>query len=657
MNGSASAAGDERGQIEREWLETDGAGGFASGTARLFRTRRYHALLLSAPAPPGGRFVLVNGIEATVETGDGLYAISDQLYRGEIASPGGSGRIEAFEDDPWPRWTFLLENGVRIEQEIFVSRRTGAVVLSWRARGAKGRVTLEVRPLLSGRDAHDLHHENPVFRFEPEPGTSGDTRRWHPYPGVPEVSMQSNGEYIHEPVWYRHFLYTEERSRGLDCFEDLASPGVFRFDLSRGHAVLILEANPSDERERAPGPPALSRAASLARAESGRRRTFASRIERAGDDYIVRRGAGKTIIAGYPWFLDWGRDTFISVRGLCVATRRLSDLREILVEWANSVSEGMIPNRFSDKGEAEGGTPEYNAVDASLWYVIVVHEFLAAAARLGKRVPSGDRAALLLATDRILEGYAGGTRYGIRADSDGLLAAGAPGLQLTWMDAKVDGRVITPRSGKPVEVQALWINALTLAGNSSSRWRELAAVATESFSLRFWREEAGFLHDVVDCDHIAGTADATFRPNQIFAVGGLPLMLLPPDRARRIVDAVEERLWTPMGLRSLAPGEPGYIGRYEGRIEERDAAYHQGTVWPWLAGPFIEAWVRVRGGGADARTEARRRFLEPLREQLFAAGLGHLSEIADGDPPHRPRGCPFQAWSLGELLRLELEVL
>ncbi len=651
MNGSAAAAGDEREHIEREWLETDGAGGFSSGTARLFRTRRYHALLLSASVPPGGRFVLVNGVEATVETAGGRYAISDQIYRGEIGSPGGSRRIESFEEDPWSRWTFLLEDGVRIEQEIFVSRRTGAVVLSWRARGAKGRVTLDVRPLLSGRNAHDLHHENPAFRFEPE--SSSDTRRWHPYPGVPEVSVQSNGEYIHEPVWYRDFLYTEEQSRGLDCFEDLASPGVFRFDLSRGHGALILEANPSGERERAAGPPALSRAASLARAESGRRRAFTSRIERAADDYIVRRGAGKTIIAGYPWFLDWGRDTFISLRGLCLATRRMNDAREILVEWADSVSEGMIPNRFTDEGE----TPEYNSVDASLWYVIAIHEFLSAAARLGKRVPAADRSALLLATEKILEGYARGTRFGIRADADGLLAAGAPGVQLTWMDAKVDGRVITPRSGKPVEVQALWINALTLAGKRNSRWRELAAAATAAFSSRFWTEEAGFLHDVVDCDHVAGTADPTFRPNQIFAVGGLPVTLLPPDRARRVVDAVEERLWTPMGLRSLGPGEPGYIGRYEGGVEERDAAYHQGTVWPWLAGPFIEAWVRVRGGGPDARAEARRRFLEPFREQLSAAGLGHLSEIADGDPPHRPRGCPFQAWSLAELLRLELEVL
>ncbi len=635
--------------IEREWLETDGTGGFATGTSRLVRTRRYHALLLSATSPPAGRLVLVNGIEATVETAAGRFGISEQTYRSGATGPGGSGRIRSFEADPWPRWTFHLEDGTRIDQEFFVARRSGAAVLFWRARGGGESVILDVRPLLSGRDAHALHRENPEFRFEPE--ASGETRRWRPYPGVPEIGIQSNGDYMHDPVWYRDFFYAEEESRGLDAVEDLASPGVFRFDLSRGDAAMILEANAP--RSPKPPSPALTRAASLARTESRRRQAVPSRSERAGDDYIVRRGAGKTIIAGYPWFLDWGRDTFISLRGLCLATRRISEARDILVGWAGTVSEGMIPNRFTDENER----PEYNAVDASLWYVIAIHEYLSAARRLGRRVPAADRAALLAAVERILEGYAGGTRYGIRADTDGLLAAGASGVQLTWMDAKIGERVITPRSGKPVEIQALWINALSLAGGRTSRWRTLAAQATESFSSRFWREETGSLHDVVDCDHVAGTTDPTFRPNQIFAVGGLPISLLSPGPARRVVDAVEERLWTPMGLRSLAPGEPGYVGRYAGGVGERDAAYHQGTVWPWLLGAFVEAWVRVRGGGAAVRQEARDRFLAPLREHLSSAGLGHVSEIADGDAPHLPRGCPFQAWSLGELLRLDLLVL
>ena len=353
-------------------------------------------------------------------------------------------------------------------------------------------------------------------------------------------------------------------------------------------------------------------------------------------------------MAGYPWFTDWGRDTFIALRGLCLATGRLDDAREILLEWAGAVSEGMLPNRFPDRGEE----PEYNSVDASLWYVVAVHDYLAAASGR-RRVSGADRTALTRAVEAILEGYSRGTRYGIRADTDGLLAAGVPGVQLTWMDAKVGDRVVTPRIGKPVEVQALWINALKIGARLSPRPGGMAEKAAASFAARFWNAKGGSLYDVVDCDHVPGTADPRFRPNQIFAVGGLPFALLEGERARRVVDAVEARLWTPLGLRSLAPDDPAYAGRYVGGVAERDGAYHQGTVWPWLVGPFVEAWVRVRGGTAAAKQEARERFLDPLLARMDAAGLGHISEIADGDPPHTPRGCPFQAWSVGEALRLD----
>jgi predicted glycogen debranching enzyme len=306
----------------------------------------------------------------------------------------------------------------------------------------------------------------------------------------------------------------------------------------------------------------------------------------------------------------------------------------------------MLPNRFPDRGAA----PEFNAVDASLWYVIAVHDYLAAAA--GRPGLERDRHVLGTAVDAILAGYGAGTRFGIRADADGLLAAGAPGVQLTWMDAKVGDWVVTPRTGKPVEVQALWLNALRIGSAFSERWASLHTRARAAFTARFWDEERGCLFDVVDVDHRPGATDASFRPNQILAVGGLPFPVLEGERARRIVDAVEARLLTPLGLRSLAPGEPGYAARYEGGVRERDGAYHQGTVWPWLLGPFVEAWVRVRGGTAEARREARSRFLDPLLGHLDAAGLGHLPEIADAEPPHTPRGCPFQAWSVGEALRL-----
>jgi glycogen debranching enzyme len=274
----------------------------------------------------------------------------------------------------------------------------------------------------------------------------------------------------------------------------------------------------------------------------------------------------------------------------------------------------------------------------------------------GKRLPAAERRNLEQAVTAILEGYSAGTRYGIRMDASGLLDAGVPGVQLTWMDAKVGDWVVTPRIGKPVEIQALWINALRIGARLDEKWSGIADRATAAFGTRFWNE-ASYLYDVVDNDGRAGAVDSAFRPNQLFAIGGLPWPVLDPARGRAVVDAVEARLWTPMGPRSLAPGEPGYAPRYQGGPVERDGSYHQGTVWPWLAGAFIEAWIRVRGSTPQALAEARERFFDPLLTQLERAGLGHLAEIADAEPPHTPRGCPFQAWSMGELLRLDGVVL
>ncbi|MBM4125175.1 MAG: glycogen debranching protein, partial [Nitrospira sp.] len=523
-----------------------------------------------------------------------------------------------------------------------------------RAAGAK----LHLRPLFSGRDYHSLHHENSSFRFEPE-GVGGGGERgagetrlvWHPYPGLPGIMAVANGRYTHQPDWYRNFLYDEERSRGLEDTEDLASPGLFSWDLSAGEAVCVLATDKSQDKS-LHLPPARC-LEELREAERSRRRRFPSRLHRSADAYLVKRGKGKTIVAGYPWFTDWGRDTFIALRGICLATGRLDEARDILLQWAGTVSEGMLPNLFTDQGDQ----PEFNSVDASLWYVVAVHDFLQAMDEAKRKPADGDRKRLHGAIEAILSGYVKGTRFGIRLDDDGLLAAGQPGVQLTWMDAKAGDWVVTPRIGKPVEVQALWLNALKIAGASSGRWRDLFEKGRASFVERFWSEERGCLYDVVDSEHRPGVVDATFRPNQIFAVGGLPLTLLDEDQACRVVEAVEARLWTPLGLRSLAPGEPGYRPCYQGGVLERDGAYHQGTVWPWLIGPFVEAWVRVCGGTPEAKQRARARFLAPLLAHLDEAGLGHISEIADADPPHRPRGCPFQAWSLGEVLRLDAVVL
>lgn len=640
-----------------EWLEADGLGGFASGTVTGVRTRRYHALLLAATAPPTGRMVLVNGFDAWVETEGGRFALTSQRYLPGVLDPDGASRVESFTNDRWPRWTFRLGDGTLVEQELFVPQGLPLVALCWRIHGTAIPATLSVRPFLSGRDYHALHHENPAFRFEAT--LQGDRVSWRPYESVPEIVALANGGYFDEPHWYRNFLYEEERARGLDFSEDLASPGSFRFDLARGEAVLILTTGAGTQALARHGDDAEAALTGLRAAESRRREAFSGRLERAGDAYLVKRGKGQTIVAGYPWFTDWGRDTFIAMRGLCLATGRLAEARDILLEWSHAVSEGMLPNRFPDRPDE---APEFNSVDASLWYVVAVHEYLEAAAQEDQSAscPScGSASARCLeqAVLAIVQGFAGGTRHGIRMDDDGLLAAGEPGVQLTWMDAKVEGWVVTPRVGKPVEVEALWINALRVASGFDDRWQAPFEQACESFARRFWNDEAGYLYDVVDVEHRPGTADGTLRPNQILAVGGLPFALLEGERARRVVDVVEARLLTPLGLRSLAPEESAYTARYEGGVRERDGSYHQGTVWPWLLGPFVEAWVRVRGGTSEVRAEARGRFLEPLLRHLDEAGIGHVSEIADGQAPHTPRGCPFQAWSVGEATRLDLVVL
>jgi predicted glycogen debranching enzyme len=625
----------------REWLEPDGLGGFASGTASGIRTRRYHALLLTATTPPTGRVVLVNGVDAWVDVGDATFALSTQRYEPGVLHPDGATRITAFSHAPWPTWRFTLPDGSAVEHSIVVAKGQPSVSVSWRLMRAGGvePVRLRVRPFLSGRDYHSLHHENGAFRFEPELHNGYLT--WQPYDGVPALHVLSNGAYSHAPEWYRNFRYDEEYDRGLDGSEDLASPGIFQFDLAADSAELIFSATPCGAGARAGGE-------ALRKSEATRRDAFESPLHRAADAYLVTRGGGKTIVAGYPWFTDWGRDTFIALRGLCLAAGRIDDARRILLEWSDAISEGMLPNLFTDHGEA----PEFNSVDASLWFVIAVHDLFEAAGRAAIPVAPADRVKLENAVDAIVTGYAEGTRFGIRADHDGLLAAGQPGVQLTWMDAKVGDWVVTPRIGKPVEVQALWLNALWLAGRRDARRRELFERGQQSFGARFWNEQTGGLNDVVDVNHERGTIDASFRPNQIFALGALPVRLVDDTLARRAIDEVERRLWTPIGIRSLAPGEPGYTGRYEGGVRSRDSAYHQGTVWPWLLTAFVEAWLRSRGDRPEARLEARQRFLAPLLAHLDAHGLNHVSEIADGDAPHRPNGCPFQAWSVGEALRL-----
>jgi len=632
-----------------EWLEADGLGGFASGTTSGVRTRRYHALLLAAAHPPGDRRVLVQGFVAHLSTPAGSAEFWPQVYAGGWTT-GRDVTAVTFRREPFPTWRFTTTLGPVVVLELFVPHEHAAVVLSFRLESQVAGAELVLRPLLSGRDFHATHHENGAFRWDAEPVDLA--LRFQPYPDVPAVLSLANAKYRHAPDWFRRFYYAEEGARGLDAVEDLASPGVLTFDLEREPAIWILAA----DLEHSPFPTDESPLTLFARTrdiELARRNAFASAIERDASAFTVRRGNGYTLIAGYPWFGDWGRDTFIALRGLCLATGELDTAAAIITEWAGEVSEGMLPNRFPDDASA---APEYNSVDASLWFVLAADELLEHPG--SRRVLSATKRLLVeTAITRIVAGYAAGTRFGIGVDGDGLLSAGEAGVQLTWMDAKVGDWVVTPRIGKPVEIQALWVHALLVAAKRDARHLAAADAARAALRHRFWNPDREILYDVVDTGHVQGRIDASFRPNQIFAAGGLPITLLAPDQARKVVDAVERELWTPLGLRSLERSDTAYRGRYEGGVHERDGAYHQGTVWPWLLGPFVEAWVKSRNGTDDAKREAEQRFVAPLREHLGRAGLGHVSEIADAEPPHRPRGCPFQAWSIAELIRLERTVL
>jgi predicted glycogen debranching enzyme len=431
--------------------------------------------------------------------------------------------------------------------------------------------------------------------------------------------------------------------------EDLFNPCVLRFDLSAGGQASVIA---STERRDA------ARVAEYQQAEITRRRKavlaspvdddFARDLSAAADQYIVSGGDRKTVIAGYHWFGDWGRDTMIALPGLTLLTGKHDIARSILGAFARSVDQGMLPNRFPDGGEA----PEYNTVDATLWFFEAVRAFLACTGDL--EFVRNDFYPVL---EDIIAWHVRGTRYGIKVDPIGLLASGEPGVQLTWMDAKVGDWIVTPRRGKPVEIQALWYNALCIMEECArkfddevgqKRYRNMATAASGAFNRLFWNEKLSCLYDVVD-----GSPDPSIRPNQIFAVS-LTHGMLSQERARNVVEKVQEHLLTPYGLRTLAPSDPQYRGRYTGDPISRDGAYHQGTVWPWLLGPFITAYVKINGGTDAARSQAAQ-WLAPLKGHLTDAGLGHISEVFDGDAPHRPGGCIAQAWSAAEILRAYVE--
>lgn len=636
--------------LRLEWLETNGRGGFVSGTVAGANTRRYHALLLVARRPPADRVALVNHLEEWVEAEGQVVPLSTNLYPGAV-HPDGYRRCTGFSTEPWPTWTFDIQ-GVPVQREIFCLRGRDIVVVRWRRKnGSDPPLSLRVRPMLTGREYHTMHHENGALF--PQAAIGDGYASWSPYGDLPSVRAVHNGAYRHQPDWYRRVHYPVEQERGLDHEEDWWSPGELAFQLVPDRpAWLVLtaelieaadvEALAEEERRR--------RERAVAHAPKGDQLVRA--LWSATDAYLSDRGKRQTVVAGYPWFTDWGRDTFISLPGLCLATGRFDVARQVIDAFAAHVSQGMIPNRFPDADER----PEYNTIDASLWFVDAVGRYW--------EVTKDERSVRQTAwpaVRKILDGYREGTRYGIRLDSDGLILGGLPGTQLTWMDAKVGDWVVTPRRGKPVEIQALWVRALTVGEAFATQFGDLAYAARcredrerarASFRTRFWYEAGGYLYDVIDGPD---GDDPSLRPNQLYAVS-LNDGLLGREQAKRVVQVVQEHLLTPVGLRTLAPADPRYRARYEGGVTERDGAYHQGTVWPFLLGPFLTAWIKVNGKTAAAKKNARM-FLRGIERHLGEACLGQISEIFDAEAPHQPRGCPAQAWSVAEPLRVLTEDL
>ncbi len=627
--------------LGREWLETNGIGGYCSSSIAGCNTRRYHGLLVAATRPPLGRMVLLSKFEETLVIDGERFDLSTNRYTNAI-HPEGFRYLTGFRLDPFPVWTFAA-GGVTLERTVFMVHGENTTVCRWSMIDGKGDISLELRPLLAFRDHHHLRHEDGEFDGTFQNGDGCLTFR--PYFDIPELKMVHNAGSA-EPTghWYRDFEYAIEQERGFDYHEDLFQPCVLTFDMAQpAVAIASTETVAADDVETLRKKEIKRRATLVAR--SGAKDTVARQLVIAADQFVVRRGEGHTVIAGYHWFSDWGRDTMIALPGLTLATKRPEIAKSILAEFARHVSQGMVPNRFPDAREV----PDYNTVDATLWFFEAIRAYEAA---------TGDttfvRDVLYERLVEIIDWHVRGTRYGIRIDGDGLLNSGEVGTQLTWMDAKVGDHVITPRAGKPVEIQALWYNALCIIAGmarrfderSEDRFAEMADAARASFRDVFWNEAEQCLYDVID----ERAKDASVRPNQIFAVS-LPYTMLDAEHARMIVDKVEAELLTPVGLRSLSPSDPRYVSRYTGSPADRDAAYHQGTVWAWLIGPFVDAYRKTHS--ADHRAERRvAEIIEGLKRHLCEAGIGQVSEVFDGDAPHTPRGCIAQAWSVAELLRI-----
>jgi len=592
---------------KREWLEANGIGGFASSTITGLNTRRYHGLLTAALNPPSDRKVLLSKLEETLVVNGRRYELSCNQYPGAIY-PQGHLFLQEFRLDPFPTFVWRVED-VELTKSVFMIQGENAVVVQYDLNPPRD-CRLELQPLIAFRDFHSTTHANAALNatVTERPGMASI----QPYRDLPVLHFVHNATQLRfEANWHNNFQYERERERGLDFEEDLFHPFTLVFDLKTQASVIASTSVSVGQTSVRPAP-----------------RTIGTEA----DPFIVSRAEGKSVIAGYHWFGDWGRDTMIALPGLTLATGKPDIACDILTAFAHYISDGMLPNRFPDRGE----TPEYNTVDATLWYFEAIRAWHAV---------TGDtafiKANLLPALRGIIEWHRSGTRYGIRVDDDGLLMAGAPGVQLTWMDAKVGDWVVTPRRGKPVEIQALWYNALRIMEQftGNARYGSMADQAHKSFAAQFWNAQTGCLFDV--------PGDASIRPNQLVALSLPHPILEDREKAASILSVVERELLTPYGLRTLAPGDPQYRGQCTGGQAARDGAYHQGTVWPWLLGPYADACAYVRGTVNVAA------LIAPLEQFRVDRGVGQIPEIFDGDAPHEPRGCIAQAWSVAEILRIK----
>jgi predicted glycogen debranching enzyme len=639
--------------LAREWLVTNGLGGYASGTLAGVVTRRYHGILIAALPAPFGRMLMVSqmGERLRLPSGAVHWLSGEELQSGSLYVEGASRLREFRLEAGLPVWTYEIE-GYTLERRLLLPRFQNSVHVTYTLLEGDGIIRLNLRPLLHARP-----HEAPVDYALP---TSPSVIAREAYlevalaPDLPPLRLarlSDAGAFTVEPITVQHLHYRLEQSRGYPSNGDAWSPGYFRVDLQRGQSMSALTPtdarNAEIERRRRLLVSAHPVLADFATAElilasdqfviaPAGRVEDAARAHAAGDE-------ARTIIAGYHWFTDWGRDTMISLEGLTVTTGRLQEARDILRTFAFYFRDGLIPNLFPE-GNKEG---LYNTADATLWYFHALHRYL---------VASDDWATvelLLPVLDESIARHISGTRFNIGVDpADGLVRQGAERLALTWMDAKMDDWVVTPRRGKAVEINALWYNALRLLSDWHSRagraeraveLGKLADTAYASFNRRFWYAEGGHLYDVIDGEH---GDDPACRPNQILSFS-LEYPVLDPSRWPAVLDMVEARLLTPLGLRSLDPRNADYKSRYDGDLRARDSAYHQGTVWAWLIGPFIDAWIRAN----PKRPQDARRYLTGFIPHLDHACVGTISEIFDAEEPFAPRGCVAQAWSVAEVLR------